>query len=166
MRASLACTPLLSQDGERNARSRRGPYRNGQNKFEGIRGIWRSADVEYRDLWLDHLKIASVHCSKMASHFAKQRSARVYAFNRLPPNKDQTPPTETNASTQTLIPSHTTRSSLHDCFSHDCLTASGGSTLQVLITDEQSKSKSTYTRILSSTNNPFLRHLYLNQWRY
>ena len=41
-------------------------------------------------------------------------------------------------------------------------TPSGGSTLPVLITNEQS----TYTRILSSTNNPFLRHLYLNQRRY
>ena len=41
-------------------------------------------------------------------------------------------------------------------------TPSGGSTLPVLITNEQS----TYTRILSSTNNPFLHHLYLNQRRY
>ena len=41
-------------------------------------------------------------------------------------------------------------------------TPSGGSTLPVLITNEQS----TYTRILSSTNNPFLRRLYLNQRRY
>ena len=41
-------------------------------------------------------------------------------------------------------------------------TPSGGSTLSVLITNEQSS----YTRILSSTNNPFLRHLYLNQRRY
>ena len=41
-------------------------------------------------------------------------------------------------------------------------TPSGGSTLLVLIINEES----TYTWILSSTNNPFLRHLYLNQRRY
>ena len=61
MRASLACTPLLSQDGDRNARIRRRPRRNVQNKFEGVREIRRSADVEYRDMGPDYLKTASAN---------------------------------------------------------------------------------------------------------
>ena len=124
MRTSLACTPLLSQDGERNARSRRGPHRNVQNKFESVRKIKRSADVEYRDRRPDYLKVTSVHRPPMASHIAKQKSAQLYTFNRLPLNKGKrrlderantndkreflpTPPSSLERATRTYIHHHT-----------------------------------------------------------
>ena len=68
-----------------------------------------------------------------------------------------TVPTALTVSTAHTVPTAPTAPT-----SSTASTPSGGSTLPVLITNEQS----TYTRILSSTNNPFLRHLYLNQRRY